>query len=195
MDGYGVDVSVNNVCLPCSMPNCLLCGNDYQKCYKCSLGLGIKSGPYTCMPCSDFNCLDCSYNMDFCQQCSLTYGVQIRNGNLAVCSPCSINHCINCATNYANCISCEDGYIYDGNSTCQPCQSPCLNCNNTITSCLSCITNNYYINTIANLCYSCSNINSKCLNCTSSSFCVLCSIGYYAQNSDGQCYQCATQCL
>ena len=118
------------------------CKTKYQDhCEVCNDGYTLQKG----------KCVACPEN---CNTCYLT---DINSASSAKCTTCKTNYmpkdgaCIsetenNCAVGSPTygCLKCKDGFYFDANYVCQPCNAECATCVDSADHCLSCKADHYF---------------------------------------------------
>ena len=173
-------------CVSCPSAFCSKCEKDGD-CVECYPGYYLNQGNI-CIPCDVSNCLSCPNNI--CSECKLGYNLE--GNNCIAPSNCNLGTfliitdytCRNCATECTHCFGpsssecyeCKEGFFFDNDNVCVPCNPSCKGCDDEPGYCNSChfgkvlrgrscqdrCQNDEYFNNIE---FKCKECDSKCGKC------------------------------
>ena len=147
-------IKLNNTCLNCTVPNCLLCSlYNERECDVCAIG-------YILDTLTRSQCVQAVDTVPVCNSTTCACPVFQVNDN-GVCKNCNVSNCLLCSVGKLNeCDVCKTGYVLDALT-----KSSCVSLNNNPLVCnsMTCHCSPYQ-----------SYVNGACQNCSVLG-CLLCS--------------------
>jgi len=183
---WGASADANSQCILVCDASCDTCYNtDAASCYTCNDGYYF-DGTSSCPQC-DSSCETCSgAGASACLTCPWGDPADANSQCILVCD----SACATCYdTDADSCYTCNDGYYFDGVSSCLQCHSSCETCSGAgASACLTCS----WGAADANSQCACDAACDTCYN-TDAASCYTCNDGYYFDGTSS-CLSCNSTC-